>query len=153
VRRAAALWQRRGRRERVLLAGLAAGVGAYLAATQAVAPLLAARADGRAAIARNDAALARLAALPEDAAPRLGGSDGRPVVAVATDTAAEHGLTIRSVEGDGGGARLELADAGFAELVLWIEVLERDHGLRAVALEMERRPEPGVVASRLTLAR
>jgi general secretion pathway protein M len=75
------------------------------------------------------------------------------VAAVVTDSAPAYGLAIRRIETDQAGTRVELDDAGFAEVVLWIEELELQHGLRVVAVEMDRRPEPGVVAARLAVRR
>jgi type II secretory pathway component PulM len=148
----ASWWRRRSRRERALLAAMAVALAAWLLALGVAQPLLAARAGALAAIARHEAALARLEALPEGG-PAPAASDGRPVAAILTGSAPDYDLTIRRIEAEGDGARLEIDDAGFAEIVLWIDELERDHGLRAVAVEMDRRPEPGVVSARLTVRR
>ena len=143
-------WGRRSGRERVLLAVMASGLAAYLLFVGAARPLLAARGAALAAIAEHDAALARLAALPEGNAPV---ASGEPVTAIVTASAPGYDLTIRRIEAEGEGARLEIEDAGFPELVLWIEELERAHALRLITIEIERRPEPGLVGARLTLGR
>ncbi len=145
-------WAGRSPRERVLLAGLGAALGLYLAVALVAQPLVAARAEALAEIGRTDAALARLAALPEDAAP-VSPAPLRAVIAILTETAPEFDLAIRRIEPEGSGARLVVEDAGFAEIVLWIEALERKHGLALIALEMDRRPELGTVSARLTLER
>lgn len=146
------LWRSRSSRERWMMLGLAAvGVAALLIAGL-VQPLVASRAAAREAIGRHEAALARLAALPEGAAAPTADLT-RPVTAVVTETAPEFGLVILRIEPEGAGARLLLEDAGFTEILAWIEALERDRGLRVIALEMERRPEPGIVSARLTLER
>ena len=146
-------WARRSLRERWLLAGLAGAAAAYLAVAVVAQPLLAARAAALAAIAGHDRALAQLAALPAEAAPPAPRSTGLPVTAVLTETAPEFELAIRRIEPEGAGARLVLDDADFAGVLLWIEELERDHGLRLTAVEMDRRPEPGVVAARMSFER
>ena len=143
-------WGRRSGRERVLLAVMASGLAAYLLFAGAARPLLAARGAAIATIAGHEAALARLAALPEGKAPV---ASGEPVTAIVTESAPGYDLTIRRIEAEGEGARLEIEDAGFPELILWIEELEREHALRLVAIEIDRRPEPGIVGARLTLER
>ena len=72
-----------------------------------------------------------------------------------TETAPEFDLAIRRIEpeGAGAGAQLVLDDADFASVLLWIEALEQDHRLRLTAVEMDRRPEPGVVAARMSFER
>ena len=143
-------WGRRSGRERVLLAVMASGLAAYLLFVGAARPLLAARGEALATIARHEAALARLAALPEGNAPV---ASAEPATAIVTASAPGYDLTIRRIEAEGEGARLEIEDAGFPELVLWIEELEREHALRLITIEIERRPEPGLVGARLTLGR
>jgi general secretion pathway protein M len=142
-------WGRRSARERVLLAVMASALAAYLLLVGAARPLFVARGEALAAIARHEAALARLAALPEGDAPVATG----PATAVVTETAPDYDLTIRRIEAEGDGARLEVEEAGFPELILWIEELEREHSLRVFAIEIDRRPEPGIVGARLTLGR
>ncbi len=129
---------------------MASGLAAYLLFVGAARPLHAARGEALATIARHEAALARLAALPEGNAPV---ASGEPVTAIVTASAPGYDLTIRRIEAEGEGARLEIEDAGFPELVLWIEELERAHALRLITIEIERRPEPGLVGARLTLGR
>lgn len=144
-------WAQRTGRERLLLGALGAALAAYLLFTVAQ-PLLTARGAALAAVGQHEAALARLAALPDaGAAPRP--ADNRPVPAVVTATAPAFDLAIRRIEPEGAGARVVVEDAGFAEVLMWIEALEREHGLRLAAIEMDRRPEPGVVSARLTLER
>jgi general secretion pathway protein M len=152
IARVGAWWRQRSRRERALIGVTAAAVSAYLLATNAVEPMLAARAQARAAIAGHDAALARLAARPaSDAA--LASRSGRSVTAAVTESAPAYDLAIRRIEAVADGARLEVEDAGFAEVILWIEELEGEQALRVTAVEMDRRPEPGVVSARLTVTR
>lgn len=147
----ASWWSGRSARERVLLLGMATALGLYLVVVGIAQPLLAARAETRAAIGRYDAGLAQLAALPETGTAPAAPALDRPVTAIVTETAPDFDLAIRQIEPEGSGARLAIEDAGFAEIILWIESLEREHGLRLIAIEMDRRPEPGIVSARLTL--
>jgi type II secretory pathway component PulM len=134
----------------MLLAAMASALAIYLMSAGAARPLLAARGEALAAIAERDAMLARLAGLPNgDAAI----PSAEPVTAIVTASASSYELTIRRIEAEGEGARLEIEDAGFPELVLWIEELERAHALRLLTIEIQQRPEPGLVGARLTLGR
>lgn len=148
----AAWWMQRSGRERLLLLILGAGLAAYLVVVAVAQPLLAARDAALTRIGSHEVALAQLAALPEGGvAPRP--ADSRPVPAIVTETAPAFDLAIRRIEPEGNGARLVIEDAGFAEILTWIEALEREHGLRLAAIEIDRRPEPGIVSARLTLER
>lgn len=145
---------KRSPRERLLLVSMMVAAAGYLAIAFVAQPLLGSRTEALAAIGRHDAALARLAALPAPLATAAAApADGRPVSAVATDTAPDFGLAIRRIEPEGDGVRLLLEDADFAAILLWTETLERAHGLRLIAVEMDRRPEPGAVSARMTVTR
>jgi general secretion pathway protein M len=150
--RAALWWTHRSVRERALLGLMAVALVGYGLVAVVGQPLLAARAEARAAIARFESMQARLAAVA-DAGPMAVPASDQPAATVVTDTAPGYGLTIRRIETDQGGTRLEIEDAGFAEIVLWIEELEGQWGLRLAAIEMDRRPAPGIVGARLTVRR
>ena len=93
-------WGRRSGRERILLAVMASGLAAYLLFVGAARPLHAARGEALATIARHEAALARLAALPDGNAPV---ASGEPATASSTASAPGYDLTIRRIEGGGRG--------------------------------------------------
>lgn len=145
-----AWWSGRTGRERLLLLAAGAALGLYVAVVLVAGPLIAGRDEARAGIARMDAALARLAALPETTTP-IRPTDARAVPAIVTETAPGYDLTLRRIEPEGAGARVVVEDAGFAELLRWIAALENAHGLRLRAIEIDRRPEPGVVSARALL--
>jgi general secretion pathway protein M len=151
--RAGLWWTRRSVRERALLGLMAAALAGYVLIVAVGQPLLAGRAEARSSIVRFESMQAPLATLADDGPVAVAPSSDQPVATVVTDTAPGYGLTIRRIETDQGGTRLEIEDAGFAEIILWVEELERQHGLRLVALEMDRRPEPGIVSARLTVQR
>lgn len=146
-------WSGRSVRERLLLGGLLAAATAYLVVVGAAQPMLAARDEAVASIARSDAALARLAALPEPGDRQEDGASDIPVTVVVTRTANELGLTIRRIEPEGAGARLSIENADFNAVVTWIAELEIENGLRVVAVEMDRRPDPGIVNATLSVQR
>ena len=146
-------WTQRSLREQWLLGGLACVTAIYFAIAGVAQPLVAGRAAALEAIAEHDRALAQLEAVPTDELPVLTLSAAKPVTAVLTETASEFELAIRRIEPEDAGARLVLDDADFAEVLLWIEALESEHRLRLTAIEMDRRPEPGVVSARMSFER
>ncbi len=148
-----AMWARRSARERFLLLASAIAAAVYLVHVGAVRPLLTARSEALAAIADWDVALTQLDALPYAGMLVPSASSDQPVAALVTSTATEFGLAIRRIEPEVDGVRLAVEDAGFAEVVEWIDVLENVHGLRLVAVEMNRGLEPGVVGATLVVQR
>lgn len=149
---AAVWWSARSGRERLLLAALAVAALTYLVTVGVARPLLTANAAARESIARSESALARLAAVPDGAVVAAPASD-QPATAVITATATDYGMSIRRIEPEGDGARVTIDDAGFEEVLRWIQALEDDHGLHLAAIEMDRRPEPGIVSATMTLQR
>lgn len=143
-------WAQRSPREQLLLAVAAAAIVLYAGVAGGVRPILAARAGAAADIARYDADLARLAAAPPGD-PQAQAQ--RPVTAVLTETAPQFSLDIQMIEAEGDGVRVELGDAAFADVMRWIDQLHRSYSLRSVSVEMDRRADPGVVGTRLTVVR
>ena len=144
----------RSGRERLLLGIALAFAIAWLGVAAVWQPLRQHRADMETRIARYDSGLAALENLAfSPAEPESGTSDSRPVPLILTDSAAVFQLVIRRLEAEGAGARVVLEEAPFEQVILWLEVLERDHGLRVSDLEMTRRPAPGVVSTTLALER
>lgn len=141
-------------RERLLL-GVAAGfILVWLGVVAVWQPLRQHRADLEARIARYDRGLAAIE-IPTFAAPDLqdGITDSRPVTLILTDSAAVFNLVIRRLEAAGNGAQIVLEEATFEQIILWLEAMKRDDGLRVTSLEMTRRPAPGVVSTTLALER
>ena len=117
-------------------------------------PLQLHRANLEAKIARYDLGIAALQnpafSATDTQAPA---ADSRPVPVILTDSAAIFQLVIRRLEAEGNGARVVLEEATFQQVILWLEALERDHGLRVKDLEMTRRPAPGIVSVSFGLER
>lgn len=88
-------------------------------------------------------------------------SDGSPVVADprptsplstrVTQSAADAGLTLRRLEPEGHMLRVTLDDVAFANVMLWLSDLEVTQSVTVAAVEVDRRPEPGIVSARLLL--
>jgi general secretion pathway protein M len=146
-------WNRRTARERTLIGLLGFTLAIYLLATGVLRPLLEAHASAVASITGSEVALARLANTPIETEQRPIQMADEPIATILTSTATVFGLTIRRIEVTGEGAELAIEDAEFEDVIRWIETLERDYGLRLSTLEMDRRPEPGLVSARLGVLR
>ena len=146
------LMDQRSPRER----GLIAWAGALLVVWAVVAlvwqPLWASRAGLVDSLLRTDQMLARVQHLPPPSgtAPV---TDDRPLSVIATTTAGDMGLQVRRLQPQGNAVQVQIEDAPFDLVLLWIAALERDHGLRLSDLTLTRRPAPGTVATTLTLER
>jgi type II secretory pathway component PulM len=140
------LWGRR-----MILGSIILALAAYLVLETAVRPLLAARTEALASIARSELIRSRLAD------PTRVWQDDRegdePVSAVVTKTAAAHGLTIRRIEPAGGEAKLLIENADFNEVITWIAELEIEQGLRVVTLDVNRTTDPGFVDATMAVRR
>ncbi|WP_111557257.1 type II secretion system protein GspM [Paracoccus sediminilitoris] len=134
-------------RERWLLGMGAAMVLVWVAITLIWQPVQSRRQDARQQIAFYDRALAALQSSDAPAAP----VDARALNAIVTEAAASFDLTIRRLEPAGERIRVTLDDAAFQTLVLWLEAMDRDSGLRATELDLSRRPAPGTVNAIMVL--
>lgn len=146
-------WSKRSAGVRMFLGGIVLAVAAYLVLEVAVRPLLAARTEALASIARSELARSRLADPPSASVRQGGGAGDAAVSAVVTRTARTRGLTIRRIEPAGAETRLLIENADFNEIVKWIAELERKHGLRVVAVDVNRTTDPGIVDATLTVRR
>lgn len=137
-------------RERVLLA-VALAVGLLAAGHEWLWQPLVQRRD--AALAEIDR-LERAMVLVRAAGPRVQlapvRSDVPPQTAIAT-TAPAYGLDIRRVEPEGAQTRVLVENAPFASLLSWLVRLEAEHDLLLAAIEIDRRPEPGLISANMTL--
>ncbi len=136
-------------RERGLLLGLAVVAvvaGGVIGVWQPMRAHNAALADS---LLRAERAAVQVANLPIQ--PDLAPPDARPAPVIITEAAEAFGLQIRRLQPQGGTVQVALDDAAFDAVLLWVEALERDHGLRLADLTLTRRPTPGTVATTLTL--
>lgn len=139
-------------RERMLIAVAAGMLLAILGYSWLWKPLHLSRQAAVAEIDRLEDAMARVrvaGVTAGSAAPTT-----RPPVPAATvvaTTAPGFGLTIQRIEPDGARTSVVFESVSFEPLLHWLALLEADHGLRVVAVEMDRRPEPGIVSARVTL--
>ena len=136
-------------RERALIAIALPLILIALAWRFAWMPLDAARQAAQAEIAayRGIIAAAATADAPAIAPP----ADPRPLATCVTATAEAAGLVLRRLEPEGDRLRLTVDAAPFAVLMDWIAALEERDGARVVAVEIDRRIEPGTVSARILL--
>ena len=140
-------------RERLLLGSMAA-VGVMALACLAIwQPLQAAGNGYAAAIARQDALTIRIATLGTEAAPAPVVSDPRPPAVIVSDAAAAATLAIRRLEPAEDRVRVVLEDADFGAVLVWLDALNRDTGLKVAEIDITRRPEPGMVSATVMLRR
>ena len=140
-------------RERLLLGAMAAVAALALVYLGIWQPLQNARNGYEAAIARQDALKARIAALGSDAAPAPVISDPRPPAVIVSEAAASATLAIRRLEPAEDRVRVVLEDADFGAVLVWLDALDRDTGLKVAEIDITRRPEPGTVSTTLMLRR
>ncbi|MGL5011221.1 MAG: type II secretion system protein GspM, partial [Paracoccaceae bacterium] len=148
-----AFWAARTARERVLLACLAVVCLGYALIVGVWQPLQRQRDGMSSDIARYMRTAEALSAAAAQGVAFVTPASDAPLPAVITDTAAGYQLVIRRLQPTANAAEITLEDAGFEAVMLWLEALERDHGLRVMTLTMTRRPEPGLVATVLTVGR
>lgn len=147
------VWSGRTQRERALivLAGaLVVGWGVWAAAVQ---PLLARAALLEMRVKHYALVLPRVAALPPAAEPDVQTADPRPLPLILTEGAATSGIEIRSLEERDGAVTVQIDDAAFEGVMLWLETLEQGHRFRLTEITMTRREGPGIVGVAMTVAR
>lgn len=140
----------RSRRERRLLAVLAAVAAVTLLYIAVWQPLAAARAKAIDDLRSYTALTARLrAAGPE--VSRIAATRRTSAATVIADSAARAGLTIRRLEPQGDRTQVTFEDVAFDKVIDWLAGLQADAGLSVVALRVDRRTAPGIVNVQLTV--
>ncbi len=145
-------WEARVPRERLLLMVLMVVLGIWLIFAAIWQPLQSARLRLGDQVARQDRALSVLKSQPVQVETETV-PDDRPLANVITDSVAAFQLTIRRLEPEGPRVRVVLEDAPFDAVILWLDAVQRDRGLRVSEIEITRRPAPGVVNAVLALER
>lgn len=95
----------------------------------------------------------RVASLGSDTVTVLPATTGpaSPLSTRVTQSAQTAGLILRRLEPEGDLLRVTVDDVAFANVVLWLSDLEVSHSVVVAAIEIDRRPAPGVVSARLLL--
>ena len=84
------------------------------------------------------------------AAPLAAQGEAAPLASRVTASAEAAGLSLSRLEPEGEALRVAVAEAGFAQVVLWLSDLEGEDVLVS-AVEMDRRTAPGAVTARVLL--
>lgn len=137
-------------REKVLLAAVLPLIAAVTLYQFAWVPLTELRNAQRAQIAAYQL-VAETAALSDVDIVQSAPQNDTPIATRITGTADAAGLPLRRIESEGAGMRVLLDDVPFAGLMLWLAELETAQGVTARAVEIDRRPAPGMVSARLLL--
>jgi general secretion pathway protein M len=153
--RRVALWlANTSRRERTLLGSAAILLAALFYVGAIWRPLMAARGALFERIEQQQS----LIAVMRSEAPRLRALAAAapsvttvPAATAITQEAAAGQMTIQRLDHEGTRLRVVLDNTEFPALIAWINRLETVHGLRLVSLELERRPDPGLVSARISL--
>ena len=74
-----------------------------------------------------------------------------PLATRITESAELAGVLVRRLEPEGAVVRVSLDDAPYETVVNWVAKMESDAAIALVAIELDRRTAPGIVAARLTL--
>lgn len=139
----------RTEREKALLIASATLTGLAVAYTQLWQPIVAVRDSQLATIARYDQVLQAARTSGPLFAPAL--AQDVPIADVVANSAPGFDLLIRRIEADGQATRVTLEQVAFEPFLLWLQQLTLRNGLRAIMVELERQPEPGIVSARLVL--
>ena len=75
-----------------------------------------------------------------------------PLVEVASEAAQAHQLVISHAEpGEDATLRVSLDNASFSHVLLWLETMQHQHGIRASQISIAKQAEAGFVNATLTL--
>ncbi len=150
--RIAAWWSTLSTRERWLVGGLGAILGALVLVFAVVKPLQAARAEALADIRTYETLTARVRAagvLVQGAKPQV--REGAPADA-AQAAARDAGITAMVTPGGGAGLTAQVAEAPYEAVVGWIADVERTTVLRARRVELRKGGAPGRVSATVEFA-
>ncbi len=139
----------RSARENGVLAVLAAIVLLSGASRYVWLPLQAARATAAADLARFDRFAARFAA-EGPAVARIAAARRGTFAGIVAARAARAGLPVARIDPQGSAVTVGFENVEFDALVDWLAALDRDVGVSAVELKLDRR-EAGTVAAQVTL--
>jgi len=140
-------------REKVLVLAVLP-IAALLAAYQfAWVPLQTARTEYRAQIAAyhlvtDTARLATDSTVTVAPPPSVNQAPLANRITLSGDTA---GIVLRRLEPDGTGIRVTLGDTSFVQVTQWLADMEQSFGIIATAIQIDRRPQPGIVSARILL--
>lgn len=116
-------------------------------------PLAASRAALDAEIAEARTLIAAMEQVPEGGMPALAPISAEAPISVRLTRSAEAtGIVLARIEPQDDELTAIVDAAPFNDVLSWIARMEDKERMRLIAVELDRRPEPGVVSVRLTLA-
>lgn len=116
-------------------------------------PLAAGRAAIEADISEARTLIAAVERFPKDEASeaRPPSSVETPISTRLTRSAEAAGVTLARIEPQGAGLTAIVTSAPFDDIIAWIAAMEDTERMRLTEIELDRRPELGVVSARLTM--
>ncbi len=138
-------------REKILILAVLPLVALFAGYRFVWLPVQAARVGARADIAAYRVVIDTAALAQRGDAPAPRAINDTPIATRITRSAEAAGLPVRRIEPDGQGSRVTLDDTPFATVLTWLSDLEQVDGVTVSAIEIDRRPEPGIVSARLLL--
>ena len=148
-----AFWSARTGREQVLLGLLAFVLASYALFAAVWQPLQAERSTLMRDIARYTNAAVTLDAVANAGLGPAPVTSDMPLPTLITTSAETYQLPISRLLPTADAVEITLENAPFESVIAWILALEQDHGLRIITLTITRRPEPGLVATTLSVGR
>lgn len=148
-------WSARTSRERTVVSVGVVLVVLALVWASVLNPLAQRRAELERAVPEQRALLAWMESLPTGQRNNAGTTQGS-LFAVVDSSARATALagTLSRIQPEGADTvRVWFDEAPFNDLVTWLAVLEREHGIRVTAVAADRTASPGRVSARVTLAR
>jgi len=142
--RAETWWSERSSRERIMLAALLVTLSVTLLLVAVIAPLRAMRAEALGEIRSAAVLEARLRSAGPGGPARLRHGDAQTIV---SETLAQAGFPARSVNPEGNGIRVVVAEVPFTRLARWIAEIEQTSRLRVVQAQIDRTASPGYVSA------
>jgi general secretion pathway protein M len=148
-------WSARTARERTVVSVGAALVALALLWAMVLNPLTLRRAELERAVPEQRALLAWMESLPTGSGNDTRATQGS-LFAVVDRSARSTALagTLSRIQPEGADTvRVWFDETPFNDLVTWLALLEREHGVRVTAVAVDRTATPGRVSARVTLAR
>lgn len=148
-----AFWAERTPRERLLLLLMCASIATYALIAGVWLPLLATRNGLMQDIARHDRAASQLSVFASTGLALAPITADMPLPTLITTTAERFKLEVSRLLPAADTVEITLENASFDLVIAWIHALEQEHALRILTLTITRRPEPGLVATTLSVGR
>src|SRR5690554_685876 len=81
------------------------------------------------------------------------GLQGQSLLSVVSNAAKQHSIELRRFEPEGDSRiRVWLEKVSFNQMLLWLDVLNKEYGIQTEQIAVDRDANPGIVTARLTLS-